>query len=148
MEVKMNYKKLLEESWEEYKEECNTDFYNKYNFLADAIFDITTYENVLSAMMAKEYLSVCEAITKTKTFEMVFDNAELYLRTINYSFFMDRISWGSSIRGAWWESTIDIDSCDLWYKGEQLCDWKLSRDEWDKFVVAMLDFVEGDEQLN
>ena len=149
----MNYLEMLNESYKNYiyeettyrgntEEECD-----KFEFLAAAVFNFITYENVVAIMMANKALEVCKAITEKKTFEYI--NTEegnlWYLVMVNTSFFEDKLNWGGSIRGAWWdlygEKAFTVESCDLFSEGEQLLDLELKTDEWESFIVAMCEFV-------
>ena len=140
----MDYLEMLEESYEEYKQWEHENFHTKLNFLADAIFGITTYENSIARSMAQEFLQVCEAISNNTTFDFISsgEGCNIYLRTINYPFFMDRIEWGSSIRGAWWgNTTTKIKSCHLFKEGDQLMDETFNIKD---LTYTMLKFVEED----
>ncbi|AUR91587.1 hypothetical protein NVP1161O_145 [Vibrio phage 1.161.O._10N.261.48.C5] len=146
------YKTLIENGYKYWLEWGCRDSETKYNFLADAIFDICTYENLYSAKMAEEFLEVCVAIANGKTFDMISTEAgnALYLRTINYDFFQTKIEWGCSIRGAWWDWKIKIESCYLINgKGEQVLELNLEQGiksgEMHSFVQALFDFVEKED---
>lgn len=143
----MNYSQILENSFENYKQEdYNSDC--KYYFLADAIFDFTTYDDDMSSLLAKKCLAVCEAITNRTTFEYIKDPAqyENYLTMINMAFFKDKLSWGTSVRGAWWGTPIHqkvfkLQTYELYSDDEKVVDWEFTRDQWDDFMQSVLKFV-------
>jgi len=56
----MKYLSLLNHSYEAVKEETNIE---RREYLAEYVFDFTTYENVMSSLMAQKRLEVCKAIS-------------------------------------------------------------------------------------
>ena len=106
--------------------------------------DFTTYESAAAELFAKKAVEVSDAITNGKTFDYI-ENEEgriWYLLMCNMPFFADRIDWGTSIRGAWWNhgGTV-LSSCGLYVGDEQLLDAKLSGDEWREFMRAVVAFA-------
>ena len=65
----MDYLCLLENSYEQCKDAQDDDRMEKLEFLAEHIFDFTTYENIISSLMTKKCLEVCKAISDKQTFE-------------------------------------------------------------------------------
>ena len=67
---------------------------------------------------------------------------------VNMPFFSDKLSWGTSIRGAWWklygDDVFEVDSCGLWQGEDQLLNLKLDKDQWPAFVEAMEAFIKLD----
>lgn len=141
----MNYLDLLEQSYKEENTERET---GKFEFLADAVFDFTTYENTVSAMMARKALEVCKAISDKKTFEYISsEEGNLwYLITVNMPFFENKLEWGTSIRGAWWDlygdKTFSLESCSLFYSGEQELKIEFTESQWLELIMAMIKFTE------
>lgn len=139
----MDYLKLLEESFgkEDYED------YSRLEFLAEEVFGFTTYENHISPFMADKALQVCEAITDSTTFDYINtkEGNLWYLVMVNMPFFEDKIEWGCSIRGAWWDlygkKTFAISSCGLFYEGEQVLLLQLDKDQWKELIKAMLTFA-------
>ncbi len=144
----MNYLKLLRESYKETTDNRDDPTLEKLEFLANDIFGFTTYENVVSSMMAKKALEVCKAISDKKTFDYIASEGGnlWYLVMVNMPFFENRLEWGTSIRGAWWDLWGDkefiIESCGLFSDGEQILELKLNETEWPKFIEAMIKFAE------
>lgn len=105
----MNYKAMLQIGYEHAvvnAKECGASGLSKLNFLADDLFDFTTYENEVAELMARKAVEVCQAITDNKTFDYIkTDEGHLwYLIMVNMPFFTDKIDWGTSIRGAYWNT--------------------------------------------
>ena len=144
----MNYLKLLRESYKETADNRDDPTLEKLEFLANDIFGFTTYENVVSSMMAKKAIEVCKAISDKKTFDYIANEEGnfWYLVMVNMPFFENRLEWGTSIRGAWWDLWGDkefiIESCGLFSDGEQILELKLNNSEWIKFIEAMANFSE------
>lgn len=144
----MNYLKLLNESFKEAADGRDEPTLEKMEFLADDIFGFTTYENVVSSMMAQKALEVCEAISYRKTFDYIAseDGNLWYLVMVNMPFFENKLEWGTSIRGAWWDLRGDkeftIDSCGMFYEGKQILELKFNESEWAKFIESMIEFAQ------
>lgn len=65
-------------------------------------------------------------------------------------FFVDKIDWGTSIRGCFWGAPIGIKdiefkSCGLWIDNEQYTDTIIfSKYEWKSFINAVIEFARID----
>jgi len=60
---------------------------------------------------------------------------------LNMPFFSRRVNWGTSARGAWWD-TSTLNTTGLWLDGNQLTTpLEFSTEEWHKFIAAMLAFA-------
>lgn len=144
----MNYLKLLNDGYEFIKDDIQI---SKLEYLGGYIFNFTTYENIVLEQMATKALEVCNAITNKTTFDYITDenNNLWYLIMVNMPFFNDRLTWGSSIRGAWWDiyetSThmFKLDTCGLFNGYEQVCDPKLNHKQWIEFIKAMNNFIKS-----
>lgn len=142
----MNYLQLLQESYSESQRgqaSIGDHNYTKLEFLAENIFNFVTYENIVASLMAEKALEVCVAITTKSTFKYLeSDEGNLwYLIMVNMPFFEDKIEWGTSIRGAWWEyGGISLEDVDLFFEGEQLTNLNIPSEEITNFVEAMLIF--------
>lgn len=145
----MNYKELLQRSYKIQSEKNNcTDSIAEY--LAGYIFDIVTYDGAIDEKLIPVAIDVCEVITNRKTFEYIA-NENRYLWFIvmmNMDFFSEKISYGTSIRGAWWDASdyepIIIESCGLYDEEEnQILKLELNEAEWDKFIKAVIEFYRG-----
>lgn len=93
----------------------------------------------------KKALSVCLAVSNKKTFEYIEIDELWYLIIVNMPFFQNKLEWGSSIRGAWWNlygnKTFKLKSCGLFLDDEQVLELNLNESEWKKFIVSMIEFV-------
>lgn len=131
---------LLEHS---YTVTCAHDETTRLYYLADYIFDFTTYDSEMGELFASKALEVCAAITERKTFDYIKDREQYiwYLTMVNMPFFANRIEWGTSIRGAWWDHSITFDSCGIWVGQEQCAEpVTFTQEQWGEFARALVDF--------
>jgi hypothetical protein len=138
----MNYLELLEHSYEQAKQlPCPP--HSRLAYLGDYIFDFTTYDDDMSAALAVMALDVCAAITAKKNFDYIQDeiNYKTYILMCNMPFFADRLEWGTSIRGAWWDvhdnKPIKLNTSGLYIEGKQECDWAFSPLDWMAFINCL-----------
>lgn len=153
----MDYKKLLEESYtrESTPQDGMMHSESRLEFLADHVFDFTTYENYASILFAFKAVEVCRAINERKTFEYIMNgqNNIWFLLMCNMPFFVEKLNWGTSIRGAFWDVThpvnsvyqFEFTSTGLWQGDEQLLKLTFDKDEeWEEFMKAVVTFAEPD----
>ena len=149
----MNYLALLEQN---YKNDAgrHKEPFTKMDFLAMAVFDFTTYEYVLSRQLTKRAIEVACAISNKTTFEyqqVSHSRERWYLVMCNMLFFIPKLSWGSSIRGAWWEhgETFTIDAIFIYDEdNDPVHQLQLLTTEMPAFFAAVLEFaVEEMEQV-
>lgn len=79
---------------------------SKYEWLAENVFYLTTYDNSINDMFGKKIAEVCRAILDGVTFEYIAKDESSYLTYIIVCQLLDSfhwIEWGTSIRGAWFE---------------------------------------------
>lgn len=144
---KMDYLKLLEHSYKKTKDCLGDNQMDKLEYLADHIFGFTTYENIVSSMMAQKCLEVCVVISNKKTFEYIkTEEGNLwYLIMVNMPFFQDKLEWGTSIRGAWWNlygnRKFSINTCGLFQGDEQMDEIVFGEEQWPIFIEAMIQFA-------
>jgi hypothetical protein len=126
---------------------------SRLEYLSDHIFDFTTYETEMAELFATKALEVCAAISNRTTFDYIVDpDGRLwFLLMCNMPFFAGRLNWGTSIRGAWWDTSspneTEFDAGGLWLDGEQVTKpLTLSTDQWREFIAALLVF--GVEESN
>ena len=141
---KQDYLRMFEDGHKE------TDSFNgegrtsKLDYLANHIFDFTTYESEMSELFAIKAIEVCGAISDRKTFEYIDsnnDNRIWYLLMCNMPFFSERLEWGTSIRGAWWSHPMKLDTCGLFWKGNQIIEtMNFTEIEWEQFIEAVREF--------
>ena len=116
----------------------------RLSFLGDYIFDFTTYDSEWSEIFAKRAIEVCESISNKTTFESFEEPGRYrwFLIMINMPFFSQRINWGTSVRGAWWESPPDLvyQSSGLFIGDEQFCSHMFTTKQWCEFIAAIIEF--------
>ncbi|WP_274644919.1 hypothetical protein [Pseudomonas serbica] len=147
----MDYKQLLEHSFntEKLHGECPSE--SPLVFLADHIFDFTTYDEGMSKLFASKAVEVCLAITKRTASEYVQDedNYRWFLLMCNMPFFAKRIEWGTSLRGAWWNPDrsmmMELTSCGFWIGDEQKHKpLRFNTEQWRGFMLAVGEFAASD----
>lgn len=142
----MDYGHLLEHSFAVEAEDHHSSALGRLEYLADQIFDFTTYDGGMSRIFARKAVEVCEAITTKCTFQYIeksVENYQWFLLMCNMPFFASRIDWGTSIRGAWWDPK-PLSSCGLWDKRTQIDKLRFSYEEWDSFMLAVVEFAKPD----
>jgi hypothetical protein len=144
----MDYLKLLEHSFEMEKEVSGSGSgpKSRLEYLGEYIFNFTTYDSEMSELFAAKAVEICAAINCDKTFEYIKDqnNYIWFLLMCNMPFFVDKLEWGVSIRGAWWDYDIEFSSYGLWNGDEQLTEiMKFNSDEWKLFIDAFINFANG-----
>lgn len=117
-------------------------------FLAEYVFGFVTYDDLASDFFAAKALEVCAAISANSVNEYVADpdNKLWFLAMCNMPFFSERLNWGISIFGAWWDlcmpSKTQLESDGLWRDGQQITEpLKFSTDEWKVFIEAIIAFA-------
>lgn len=116
-------------------------------YLAGAIFGINTYDGGMDHLMAGKAIEVCRAISGKATFEYIKNAGDYqwYLVMCHLPFFAERINWGSSIRGAWWDSYggVKLQSCMLYDGGAQLHEpMNFTEKGWEEFISAVISYGE------
>ena len=135
----INYLKLLKNS---YAVERKQGIGTIYEYLSAYIFGFTTYAQDMDKVFVVNAMEVCAAITDRKTFDYIKENHEKYLVMCNMPFFADKIEWGTSVRGAWWNYEITLSSCGLWDGERQLIETlKFTEDQWAEFLKAVIEIV-------
>ena len=101
----MDYKKKLDEIKKHEDRTTGCPSHNKMAFIGNYIFNFTTYDGAIDELFAKKMLEVIDCILNNKTFDYQNDEANYinYLTMVNMPFLIDKISWGTSIRGAWFD---------------------------------------------
>lgn len=116
----------------------------RLEFLADYLFDFTTYDTEMGELFARKAVEVCAAINDGKTFDYIKDanNYRWFLLMVNMPFFNGRLEWGTSVRGAWWDHGAQkLESCGLWRGNEQALSVEFTREEWMRFIAALVEFA-------
>lgn len=139
---KTNWQQILEFSYEQ--SECGS----RLEFLGDAIFDFTTYDSAMTEVFARNALDVSVAIASATTFDFIESRGRdyaVFLVMCNMPFFIGRLGWGSSIRGAWWCDGIALKPTMLFNTDySQILDLTFTKDGWSEFIYALQAFAEAD----
>lgn len=157
----MDYNKLLDDSFEHFLE--NSDHLHdgtetqeelKAEFLASNVFDLTTCDSELDLIFIREIMSVVEAINYSKTFDYFKNDRDkyiTYIRCVNLPWFSDKLNWGSSIRGAWWDyfqtgskyskdCKTQVGNGCLWYEEKQTKVTFDNNENWKLFIDNLISF--------
>lgn len=124
--------------------------HSRLDYLCGYIFDIHPYDSELADSIAAKVLEVITAITERKTFEYIKDEDkyESYIVMCHMPFIAERITWGGSIRGAFWEYPIKLECCGLYCEDddgyEPVLGIVLPDEKWILFVQAMNAFIKED----
>ena len=81
----------------------------KYILLCDDVIGLTTYDGSISLSIGKEIHEIMLIIYERKTYEYIAIKVNYikYIKTINY--FGEWLDWGTSIRGAWFDTSDAIE---------------------------------------
>jgi len=106
--------KFIEILNKNYKEqaEMGMELDSKMEYLGSVIFDFTTYDGEIDILFAEKMIPVLKAILERKTFEYQAENKEQYinyLTMVNMPFLTDKLEWGGSIRGAWFDDFTEYE---------------------------------------
>lgn len=118
------------------------------SYLSNNVFNFDTYSDEYDSLFAEKALEVCVAITTNKTFEYqkLKSSETWYLIMCHMPFFKDKITWGGSMRGAFWDlyedSSFEIESCGF-FKGDvqSISPMLFSKRQWPLFIEAMVNFA-------
>lgn len=145
MDFKRDYLRMLEEGHAETDAFEGQGRTSRLEYLADHVFNFATYESKYGELFSRRALEVCAAISAGRTFEYIKEpeNRLWYLLMVNMPFFFDKLNWGTSIRGAWWDEPpdkkIEFSSCGLFLDGRQLPEtMEFARDQWHEFIDAVV----------
>lgn len=106
-----NIKELQDGFEESQYNECKP---SRLEYLAENIFDFTSYDSSVAELFAQGMIEVIECIVSRKTFEYHGQSEGkymTYLTMVNMPFLKDKLDWGTSIRGAWINSSDFEDRC-------------------------------------
>lgn len=149
---KQDYLRMLEDGHAETDGFGGREATSRLEFLADHIFDFTTYDSAIAELFAGKAVEVCAAISARKTFDYIedADNYRWFLLMCNMPFFAPRLNWGTSIRGAWWDyGPITFETSGLFWQGKQITEkMSFTGVEWALFIEAVCEFSAGGKQPN
>lgn len=101
----MTVKEIYKAHYEQQKSWCDPEM-SKYEWAANHVFDLTTYDGDLDELFVKCIIDVLKVIRDRYNFEYIKDE-DNYIGFILVCQLLDKfhwIEWGSSIRGAWFDS--------------------------------------------
>lgn len=155
MNAPRNYPALLEHSFAMMQSMLTYNrqsVYTRAEFLSSHIFDFTLYDGNIDKLFVTKAIEVCEAIAARDTFTYIKspENYRWYLAICNMPFFIKRLEWGSSIRGAWWAddaAVLTLHTCGLFEGEEQLLELTFTREEWLRFMEAIVEFARAEIPL-
>lgn len=90
----------------QYKSYCKVVYDSDvYDWAADEIFDLTTYDSELDKLFVETILDVCKVILARQNFEFIKDETAYVVYIVVCNMFEHKhwIEWGTSIRGAWFD---------------------------------------------
>lgn len=101
----IDYKQYLDDFYSETKD-YEVPPISKLDFLGEYIFNFTTYDSKVSELFAKKMIEVIECIYNKTTFDYQKNenNYFNYLTMVNMPFLQGMLEWGTSIRGAWFDT--------------------------------------------
>ena len=114
----------------------------KHTYILSQIMGVYTYDDSLDTFLANKATEVALAITERTTFTYIKDETNYiwYITMLHWPFFAERIEWGTSIRGAWWDfsdTTFKLNTCGLSnMNGEQITDWEFTSPQWEQLMKA------------
>lgn len=116
---------------------------SKYGFLAE-IFDICTDDSGKDSAqkyLVSKMLEVIECIAKSKTYEYHEKSQENYLNfltMVNMPFLVNKIEFGTSIRGCWLQAyNLPIEINEILIK---------SNDELKEFMLDLVEFIKDENK--
>ena len=97
--------KILDVNYKE-QTEMGIELDTKMEYLGSVIFDFTTYDGAIDVLFAERMIPVLKCILNRTTFEYQKDEKQNinYLTMVNMPFLIDKLDWGGSIRGAWFDN--------------------------------------------
>ncbi len=128
-----NFKEILEKEYTEEKE-WNECLDTRLQYVGNTIFNFTTYDGDADSRFALKMIEVLESIINRTTFEYQIENYDNYLTMVNMPFLVDKLEWGSSIRGAW------LDTAKKYVLSNDI---EIEKDEIEQFCTQLIDWAKG-----
>ena len=104
---------------------------SKLHFVAMFIFDFELDDTEMYESFALRMIEVIESILNEKTYEYIKSNYENYLLMVNMPFLKDKIDYGVSIRGAWFDE----------YEVYECCGIPIPQNFLSKFMTSIVEWV-------
>lgn len=130
-------KEILNEQYSQYLLLFSEEKPSKLEFLAEEIFDFTTYDSEISCILANNMLEVIKSIlnkNQSKYFKKK-ENYINYITMVNMSFLYSKLEWGTSIRSAWFNEYCDGGHYEI------TNDWKIPCSDINIFMKNLIDWI-------
>lgn len=137
----MDYKSKFDKLYQDAKKR-NFPPGNKLMFLGSDVFDFTTYDGEVYELFAKKMIEVIDCILNKKTFDYQNESTENYLNfltMVNMPFLSDKLEWGMSIRGAWFDEYGHHSDEDKLYRITYK--WKIPKSDINKFFSELIEWT-------
>lgn len=129
-----NYKEMIDKSYNEIiSNTCNPQ--TKLEFLGNYIFDFVTYDSNLDEYFAKKMIEVLDVILNRATFQYIdlsHDNYLNFITMCNMQFLSDKIEYGTSIRGSWFD--------DIGMGSYTIHDIDVPKTDFKLFIKGLIEF--------
>lgn len=101
-----DYKAILGSLYESTIDFDQWPLYDELAFIGDHVFGFTTYDDYISRELAYQMVNTIKSILNKETFEYIkdSDNYMSYITMCNMPFLREKIDWGTSVRGAWFDT--------------------------------------------
>lgn len=136
-----DFAKLLEDGWE-FQNDHNAHS-SRLEYLSDYIFEFTTYDTDMGELFASKAVEFCVAVQNRTTFEYIEkpEQHKWFLVMANMGFFKERISWGTSVRAAFWYVEDELNTTGLFDGDNQVTELAFTPDSWRAFIAAIIAFA-------
>jgi hypothetical protein len=122
---------LLNNNYKEAKDlECSPE--TKMEYAGSYVFDFTTYDSEMDILFAKNMIDVLKCILNEETFEYQKEQYINYLTMVNMPFLTDKLEWGGSIRGAWFDNWQEYEVDGI----------KIEKQELELFIAQLIEWVD------
>jgi hypothetical protein len=134
----MNYIEKLQEEYENLMD-FSEDEISKMQFLSDVVFDFTTYDGVLDEYFGQKMIEVLDVILNRTSFEYIKDESNYlnYITMVNMPFLKDKLEWGSSIRGAWFNKHTMPNADNFYYINSE---FTVPKSDIEDFIKSIIDW--------
>lgn len=141
----MDYKQELERLFQLEMETSICPPISRLSFIGNYIFDFTTYDDEMDELLASKMLEVIDCILNNKTFDYHRhgedkENYTNYIIMVNMPFLKDKIEWGTSIRGAWFDEYGHYSEPQPPYYNMGYIDFKVPKSEIKQFMKDLLEW--------
>lgn len=123
------FKEILQSKYENYQND-----FSKIEYLSSFIFEFNTCDKEMDLYFSKKMIEVLKSISNRTTYKYIEDKEQYinYLSMCNTPFLQEKITWGGSIRGAFFDlfkshffclNQIEVKGLDVKEFMEDLIDW-------------------------